>query len=30
MKKVAYIFFVTKAIHTINDNCDQKSAEKNV
>ena len=28
MKKVVYIFFVTKAIHTIKDNCDRKSAEK--
>ena len=28
MKKVVYIFFVTKAIHTNKDNCDRKSAEK--
>ena len=30
MKKVVYIFFVTKNIHTNTDNCDRKSAEKNV
>ena len=30
MKKVVYIFFVTKTIHTNKDNCDRKSAEKNV
>ena len=30
MKKVVYIYFVTKVIHTNKDNCDQKSAEKNV
>ena len=29
-KKVVYIFFVTKAIYTNKDNCDRKSAEKNV
>ena len=30
MKKVVYIFFVTKAIYTNKDNCDWKSAEKNL
>ena len=30
MKKVVYISFVTNAIHSNKDNCDQKSAEKNV
>ena len=30
MKKVVYIFFVTKAINTNKDNFDRKSAEKNV
>ena len=28
MKKVVYIFSVTKAIHTNKDNCDRKSAAK--
>ena len=30
MKKVVYIFFVTKDIHTNKDNYDRKLAEKNV
>ena len=30
MKKVIYFFLVTKAIHKNKDNCDRKSAEKNV
>ena len=29
-EKEVYILFVTKAIHTNKDNCDRKSAEKNV
>ena len=29
-EKSGIFFFVTKAIHTNKDNCDRKSAEKNV